>query len=124
MAEEETKEQELVQEQKEEKKELPSFNPGDTVKVSWEITEEDKTRIQDYTGVVISKKGKEDYKTFTVRKIGAGGIGVERIFPLFSPKLKDLEVIKKGKARRAKLYYLRNRIGKKALKVKENPKFS
>ena len=124
MAEEETKEQETVQEKKEEKKELPSFNPGDTVKVSWEITEDEKTRIQDFTGVVIAKEGKEDYKTFTVRKIGAGGIGVERIFPLFSPKLKNLEIIKEGKARRAKLYYLRNRVGKKALKVKENRKAS
>ncbi len=124
MAEEETTEQETVQEKKEEKKNIPSFRPGDTVRVRWEITEDDKARVQDFTGVVISKKGKEDYKTFTVRKIGAGGIGVERIFPLFSPKLMDLEVVKKGKSRRSKLYYLRGRVGKRALKVKENRKTS
>ena len=98
---------------------IPDFRPGDTVKVSWEITEGDKTRVQDFIGVVIAKKGKEDYKTFTVRKIASGGIGVERIFPLYSPKLKKLEVIRKGRARRAKLYYLRKRVGKRALKVKE-----
>ena len=102
-----------------EKTNLPSFRPGDTVTVSWEITEGERTRIQDFTGVVIAKKGKEDYKTFTVRKIGANNIGVERIFPLFSPKLKGLKVVRQGKPRRAKLYYLRNRIGKRALKVKE-----
>lgn len=114
----------MSEENKDQKAKIPSFKPGDTVRVSWEVTEEDKTRVQDFTGVVIAKKGKEDYKTITVRKIGAGGIGVERIFPLFSPKLKDLEVIKEGKARRAKLYYLRDRVGKKALKVKENRKSS
>ena len=101
------------------KRELPNFKPGDTVTVSWEIAEGDKTRVQDFTGIVIAKKGKEDYKTFTVRKIASGGIGVERIFPLYSPKLKALEVKKKGKARRAKLYYLRGRVGKAAMKVKE-----
>lgn len=103
----------------EKKKEFPSFKPGDTVTVSWEITEGDKTRVQDFTGVVIARKGKEDYKTFTVRKIASGGIGVERIFPLYSPKLKALEVKKEGKARRAKLYYLRGRVGKRATKVRE-----
>lgn len=105
--------------QKNPKKNLPSFRPGDTVTVNWEITEGDKTRVQAFTGVVIAKKGKEDYKTFTVRKIGAGRIGIERVFPLFSPKLKKLKVVRKGKPRRAKLYYLRQRVGKKALKVKE-----
>lgn len=99
--------------------EIPSFRPGDTVKVGWEITEGDKTRVQNFTGVVIAKKGKEDYKTFTVRKIASGGVGVERIFPLFSPQLKELEIVKKGRPRRAKLYYLRKRVGKRALKVKE-----
>ena len=102
-----------------EKREIPSFRSGDTVRVSWEITEGDKTRVQDFTGVVIARKGKEDYKTFTARKIASGGIGVERIFPLYSPKLKGLKVVRKGKARRAKLYYLRQRVGKRALKVKE-----
>jgi len=98
---------------------LARFNPGDTVTVSWEIEEGGKTRVQDFTGVVIARKGKEDYKTFVVRKIATGGIGVERIFPLSSPRLKALEVIRRGKVRRAKLYYLRQRIGKQALKVKE-----
>ncbi len=99
-------------------KQLPQFGPGDTVTVSWEIKEGEKTRVQDFTGVVIAKKGKEDYKTFVVRKIATGGIGVERIFPLYSPQLKALEVVRQGKARRSKLYYLRQRIGKQALKVK------
>ena len=97
---------------------LPHLNPGDTVTVSWEIKEGEKTRVQDFTGVVIAKNGKEDYKTIVVRKIATGGIGVERIFPIFSPQLKALEVVRRGKARRSKLYYLRQRIGKQALKVK------
>ena len=110
--------QENTKEKQSEKK-IPSFRPGDTVTVGWKITEGKKTRVQDFTGVVIAIKGKEDYKTFTVRKIASGKIGVERIFPLFSPKLKKLEVVKKGKPRRSKLYYLRGRVGKRALKVKE-----
>ncbi len=119
MVAEEKQEQEKSSQNSKEAKNIPSFNPGDLVRVSWEIAEEDKTRVQDFTGVVIAIKGKEDYKTFTVRKIGANNIGVERIFPLFSPKLRNLEVLKKGKARRSKLYYLRKRVGKRALKVKE-----
>lgn len=101
---------------------LPSFRSGDTVTVSWEIAEGDKVRVQDFTGVVIAIRGKADFKTFTVRKIGVGAIGVERVFPLFSPKLRSLEVTKKGRPRRAKLYYLRGRVGKQALKVKEKTK--
>ena len=102
-----------------ESKQFPQFGPGDTVTVSWEIKEGEKARVQDFTGVVIACKGKADYKTFTVRKIATGRIGVERIFPLSSPLLRDLRVIRKGKPRRAKLYYLRQRVGKQALKVKE-----
>ncbi len=119
MENEEKKDKKSLPENKPEKKEIPSFSPGDLVKVSWEITEDDKTRVQDFTGVVIAIKGKEDYKTFTVRKISTGNIGVERIFPLFSPKLKNLEVLKEGKVRRSKLYYLRDRVGKRAMKIKE-----
>jgi len=101
-----------------EKKKKISFKPGDLITVSWEVKEGDKTRIQDFTGVVIARKGTEDYKTFTVRKIASGGIGVERIFPLYSPRLKGLEVRKEGKARRSKLYYLRSRVGKAAMKIR------
>ncbi|MFW6109870.1 MAG: 50S ribosomal protein L19 [Patescibacteria group bacterium] len=105
-----------------EKENIPSFNSGDTVRVGWEVHDNDETRVQTFEGVVIAKKGKEDYKTFTVRRIASGRIGVERIFPLFSPRLKSLEVLKEGKARRSKLYYLRDREGKNALRVKERNK--
>lgn len=96
-----------------------SFSIGDTVKVYQKIKEAGKTRVQAFQGVVIAIKGKEENKTFTVRKVGAGGIGVERIWPLFSPHISKIQVVRKGKVRRAKLYYLRKRVGKKAIKVKE-----
>jgi len=95
------------------------FNVGDTVKVSYKIVEGGKERIQPYEGIVILKKGEGISKTFTVRRLGAGQIGVERIFPVYSPKISSLEVIKRGKVRRAKLYYLRKRVGKQATKIKE-----
>jgi large subunit ribosomal protein L19 len=98
---------------------LPEFRSGDTVRVHYKIIEGDKTRIQPYEGVVISRRGEGFSKTFTVRKIGADGVGVERIFPLFSPNIEKIDVTKKGKSRRAKLFYLRDKIGKEALKVKE-----
>jgi large subunit ribosomal protein L19 len=93
---------------------IPDFRPGDTVKVSWRIREEGKERTQSFEGVVIAIKGAGISKTFTVRKIASLGIGVERIFPLHSPNLQKLEVVKGGKVRRAKLYYLREKAGKKA----------
>ena len=99
-------------------KEPFTFRVGDMVRVHYEITEGDKTRIQPYEGLVIARRGKQTSKTFTVRRIAVDQIGVERIFPLFSPKIKKVEVLRQGKVRRAKLYYLRDRIGKAALYVK------
>lgn len=95
-----------------------NFKPGDTIKVSTAIKEGTKERIQAYEGIVISIRGSGESQTFTVRKIGAGGIGVERIWPVGSPNIKKIEVIKVAQGvRRAKLYYLRDRIGKLAKKV-------
>ncbi len=99
------------------KKEVPSFNVGDTVKVSVKVVEGARERIQAYEGVVIAKRGGSISETFTVRRISFG-VGVERTFPLHSPKITDIQVVKKGAVRRAKLYYLRNLTGK-AAKVKE-----
>lgn len=98
---------------------IPEFRQGDTVKVHYKIIEGGKTRIQPYEGIVIAKKGSEMSKTFTVRKIGADSVGVERIFPLHSPNIEKIEVTKKGKVRRAKLYYLRDKIGREAMRIKE-----
>jgi len=95
------------------------FRVGDTVRVRYRIIEGDKTRTQPYEGIVISKRGAGISKTFTVRRIGADGIGVERIFPLFSPNLVDVKVLKHGKVRRAKLYYLRHKKGRAATRIKE-----
>ena len=96
---------------------LPEFRPGDTVAVHVKVIEGEKERIQVFKGVVISKKGSGVNATFTVRKI-SNGIGVERIFPLHSPRIEKIEVIRLGKVRRAKLYYLRGRQGK-AARIKE-----
>ena len=95
-----------------ETKEIPKFNIGDTVVVSIKIREEDKTRIQDFEGVVIRKKGAGIRSAFTVRRISYGE-GVERTFPLYSPGIDRIKVKKKGKTKRAKLYYLRKKVGKK-----------
>lgn len=99
------------------KEHVPKFNVGDTVKVYYKIFEGGKKRTQIFTGTVIKRKGSGIRETFTVRKV-VQGEGVERIFPLHSPKLEDIKVTRKGKVRRAKLYYLRDRVGK-ATKVKE-----
>jgi len=99
-------------------KEIPEFRPGDTVRVAVEIREGEKRRIQNFEGVVIAIKGTGAGKTFTVRKIGANNIGVERIFPVYSESIKGIEVVRKGKVRRAKLYYLRHKTGKQA-RIKE-----
>ena len=96
---------------------LTSFNVGDTVRVSVKVKEGEKERIQAYEGVVIAKKGSSIRETFTVRKVSFG-IGVERTFPLHSPRIDKILVVRKGKVRRAKIYYLRNLSGK-AAKVKE-----
>jgi len=114
-----SEELEGVEEVKKDEERMPDFNVGDTIRVSYKIIEGDKVRTQPYQGIVIAKKGSGVSKTFTVRKIGADGIGVERIFPFSSPNIEKVKVMKKGKVRRAKLYYLRNRIGRKATKIKE-----
>src|SRR3989304_9830082 len=92
---------------------VPDFKAGDTVTINYKIKEGDKERVQQFTGIVIQKKGQGNVKTFTVRKI-SNGIGVERIFPLYSPFIESIKVDKKGDVRRAKLFYLRGAIGKKA----------
>lgn len=102
-----------VQEQLIPKTKVPDFKAGDTVTVSYKIKEGDKERIQEFTGVVIQRKGTGRTKTFTVRKI-SNGVGVERIFPLNSPFIESIEVMKKGDVRKAKLFYLRELTGKKA----------
>lgn len=99
---------------------LPDFNVGDTVRVHVKVVEGDKERIQPFEGIVISRRGSGTRETFIVRKISFG-IGVERIFPLHSPSIERIEVLKKGAVRRAKLYYLRGKKGKEA-KVKEKSK--
>ena len=99
------------------KKDIPQFNIGDTVRVSVRIQEGDKSRIQMFEGTVIAKKHGGVSETFTVRRV-AHGCGVERVFPLHSPVVEKVEVVRLAKVRRAKLYYLRDRVGK-ASKVKE-----
>lgn len=96
---------------------VPSFSPGDTVRVRVRVTEGDKSRLQAFEGVCIAKSGSGLNETFTVRRI-SGGVGVERIFPLHSPTVEEIEVVRRGQVRRAKLYYLRGRRGK-AARVRE-----
>lgn len=97
--------------------ELPEFNSGDTITVSYKIKEGSKERIQQFRGVVIQRKGTGRTATFTVRKM-SGNIGVERIFPISSPFIEKIEVNKKGKVRRSRIYYFRKLTGKKA-RIKE-----
>ena len=92
---------------------LPSFSPGDTIKVHVKVKEGDKERIQVFQGVVIARRGGGNREMFTVRKV-SGGVGVERQFPLYSPSIDKIEVARHGRVRRAKLYYLRNLRGKAA----------
>ena len=99
------------------KPEVPEFNVGDTVKVYNKIVEGDKERIQVFEGVVISRKNSSVRETFTVRRMSFG-VGVEKTFPIHSPRVDKIEVVKKGKVRRAKLYYLRDLTGK-AANIKE-----
>ena len=99
------------------KAEVPAFNVGDTVRVSAKIKEGNRERIQVFEGTVLKKQGTGVRATFTVRKI-SNGVGVEKTWPLHSPTIEKIEVIRRGKVRRAKLNYLRDRVGKKA-KVKE-----
>ncbi|MDR2803575.1 MAG: 50S ribosomal protein L19 [Treponema sp.] len=97
--------------------EVTLFRPGDTVKIHFKIVEGGKERIQIYEGLVIAIKNSRSGKTFTVRK-NSYGVGVERVFPLYSPRIARIEVSRSGKVRRAKLYYIRHKIGK-AAKIKE-----
>ena len=99
------------------KEDLPQFEIGDTVKVSVNIREGQRERIQMFEGTVIAKRGSGISETFTVRRLSYG-VGVERVFPLHSPNVVNVQVVRHGKVRRAKLYYLRDRVGK-AAKVKE-----
>ena len=93
------------------KKDIPTFEVGDTLKVFVKITEGDKTRLQGFEGIVIAKKGASIKESFTVRRISYGE-GIERVFHLHSPTLDSISVVKRGKVKRAKLYYLRKKIGK------------
>ncbi|RDE06265.1 50S ribosomal protein L19 [Sphingomonas aracearum] len=96
-----------------ENKKIPEFRPGDTLKVGVKVVEGDRTRVQNYEGVCIARSNKGMGSNFTVRKISFGE-GVERVFPLYSPNIDSIEVVRKGAVRRAKLYYLRGRTGKSA----------
>lgn len=92
---------------------------GDTLRVHQEITEGAKTRIQIFEGLVIAIKNRGNGKSFTIRKIASNGIGVEKIYPINMPQIKEIEVKRKGSVRRAKLYFLRERLGKSATRIKE-----
>jgi large subunit ribosomal protein L19 len=96
-----------------ETRKIPEFRPGDTLKVGVKVVEGERTRIQNYEGVCIARSNKGMGSNFTVRKISFGE-GVERVFPLYSPNVESIEVVRKGAVRRAKLYYLRGRTGKSA----------
>ena len=99
------------------KESIPQFNVGDTVKVMVKVIEGERERLQAFEGIVIAKKHGGISETFTVRRVSFG-VGVEKTFPIHSPKVADIQVVRRGKVRRAKLYYLRERTGK-AAKVKE-----
>ncbi len=101
-----------------ENKEVPQFRAGDTVRVAVRIKEGNKERVQNYEGICIAIRGEGTGKTFIVRKIGANNVGVERIFPLYSDSIEGIEVLRRGRVRRAKLFYLRELRGK-AARIKE-----
>jgi len=102
-------------------KDIPAFSPGDTVIVNVKVKEGDRTRVQAYEGVCIGRSGGGLNESFTVRKISYGE-GVERVFPLYSPMIDSIKLVRKGKVRRAKLYYLRGRRGKSARIVEKQDK--
>ena len=106
-------------EQEQIKKDIPEFRPGDTVNVYTKVVEGSRERVQVFEGVVLARKGGGLKETFTVRKLSYG-IGVERVFPIHSPRIDKIEIVKKGKVRRAKLYYMRKLRGKAArIKVRD-----
>ena len=102
-------------------KDIPNFGPGDTVVVNVKVVEGDRTRVQAYEGVCIARSGSGFQESFTVRKISYGE-GVERVFPVYSPMIDSITVVRRGKVRRAKLYYLRERRGKSA-RIAENTSY-
>lgn len=106
-----------VQNELVETREFPSFGAGDTVAVSYKIKEGDKQRIQQFTGVIIQRRGTGATETFTIRKM-SGNVGVERIFPISSPFIEEIKVLKRGRVRRARIFYFRERTGKSA-RIKE-----
>lgn len=97
-------------------KDFPEFGVGDTVKVMTKILEGDKVRLHPFEGTVIVRKGTGNHASFTMRKVSYGE-GIERVFPLYSPNIERIEVIRRGKVKRAKLYYLREKVGKHATKI-------
>lgn len=99
-------------------KKVPEFRAGDTLRLAIRIREGDKSRIQHFEGICIARRGTGVGETFIVRKIGANNVGVERIFPIYSESLEEIAVLRKGRVRRARLFYLRNRRGK-AARIKE-----
>lgn len=99
-------------------KNVPDFRAGDTLKLAIRIKEGDKTRIQNFEGICIARRGNGVSETFIVRKIGANNVGVERIFPIYSESLESITVLRRGRVRRARLFYLRDRRGK-AARIKE-----
>jgi len=117
----EIKEDEAAKEEIKKAKEenFPKFRTGDTIRIHYKIIEADKTRIQPFEGIVIAMKGKGDSKTFTLRRIGVDGVGVERIIPLHSPNISKVEIKRRGKVRKSKLYYLRKKKGRAAVRVKD-----
>jgi len=98
------------------KKDIPAFNVGDTVRVMVKIPEADKVRLHPFEGIVIAKRGSGIKENFTVRKVSYGE-GIERVFPIHSPGIERIEVLRSGKVQRAKLYYLRGKVGKRATKI-------
>ncbi len=107
----------FVQETLVEKKDFPNFAAGDTITVTYQIKEGEKTRLQSFKGVVLQRRGSGTTETFTIRKI-SGTVGVERIFPISMPTIQNIEINKRGKVRRARIFYLRGLTGKKA-RIKE-----
>ena len=99
-------------------KQVPEFRAGDTLRVALRIKEGDKSRVQNFEGICIARRGTGTGETFIVRKIGANSVGVERIFPIYSEKIVEITLVRRGRVRRSKLFYLRDRRGK-AARIKE-----
>lgn len=99
-------------------KQVPEFRAGDTLRVALRIKEGDKSRVQNFEGICIARRGTGTGETFIVRKIGANSVGVERIFPIYSENIEEITLVRRGRVRRSKLFYLRDRCGK-AARIKE-----